>query len=245
MRRLVRLPCPASVQAVLDRRQSKVDAGSPVKAEWNSFRGLKAYKELRSTLEEALGWRRRCAYCSDSLGADVEHFWPKEKYPGRAFRYENLWLICTPCNRKKLDRFPLLGGVPQLIDPFFDDPWDSLYFAAATGWIAARVTTVTSDGTPMHAPKGQTTLEVLGDLINAEPVRSARLRSWASILSRFEELLTGARSASTLAEAFGDIDDYGLAEWLLFREGKEVGAVVELRNANPEGWVALRELPRD
>lgn len=244
MRRLVRVDCPDSVQAVLTRRQKNVDAGSPVKDEWNSFRQLKAYRDLRKVLEEALGWRLRCAYCSDSYAADVEHFWPKEKFPGRAFKFENLCLICTPCNRKKLARFPRTpSGDPLLIDPFFDDPWDSVFFSQTTGWISARVVGVGPDG-PQYSPKGVATLDVLGDLINAEPVTSARRRSWLDLLKRFNELVTGGRAASSLEEAFGDIDDYGLAEWLLYREGKETPEVAALRAANPTKWRKLRELPR-
>lgn len=244
MRRLVRVDCPPAVQDVLDRRQVRVDGGKPVKDEWNSFRRLKAYRDLRIVLEEALGWRRRCAYCSDSLGADVEHFWPKENFPSRAFRFDNLCLICTPCNRKKLDRFPLTpDGDPLLIDPFVDDPWDSVFFSQTTGWISPRVIAI-GEGGPQYAPKGIATLDVLGDQINAEPLASGRRRSWIDLLARFEDLLTGARTATTMHDAFGDIDDHGLAEWLIFREGKEVPEVRALRTAHAHEWLKLRELPR-
>ncbi|MGK2876712.1 MAG: HNH endonuclease [Nocardioides sp.] len=192
MRRLVRVECPDSVARALDGRQAKVDSGSPVKKEWESFRHLKAYRELRKVLEEALGWRLRCSYCSDSYAADVEHFWPKENFPSRAFQFENLCLICAPCNRKKDARFPLTpDGHPLLIDPLFDDPWDSLFFTHQTGWISARMLSVV-DGQPQYAEKGSVTLELLGDLINAQPVTSARARAWEQVVDRFAELVTGA-----------------------------------------------------
>ncbi|WP_300681967.1 HNH endonuclease [Nocardioides sp.] len=245
MRRLIRIDCPPTLNVILQRRQTKVDSGSAIKGEWNSFRKLQAYRDLRAVLEEALGWRRRCAYCSDSLGADVEHFWPKEKFPGRAFKFENLCLICTPCNRKKTDRFPVdAEGQPALIDPFFDDPWDSVFFSHTTGWISARVTGIDPNGNPIHAQKGVATLDVLGDLINAQPVASSRRRSWGALVERFHELVTGSRQATSLQEAFGDIDDYGLAEWLIYREGKEAPEVSALRSSYPANWLAIRELPR-
>lgn len=245
MRRLIRVECPDPIQLELASRQSLVDTGSAVGDEWESFRSIVMYRQLRAVLEEALGWRRRCAYCSDSNGADVEHFWPKKKFPERAFRFDNMCLICTPCNRKKSQRFPRdTAGAPLMIDPFFDDPWDSVFFAPATGWIAPRMVAVVN-GIPQYAPKGVATLDVLGDLVNGEPARSARRRSWADIVARFAELVTGARTATSLLDGFGDIDDYGLAEWLWFREGKDSAEVVALRQANPSEWTKLRELPRN
>lgn len=245
MRRLIREPCPAQLGVVLSRRQAKVDGGSPVSVEWKSFSRLKAYRDLRSSLEAALGWRRRCAYCSDSYGADVEHFWPKERYPERAFAYENLCLICAPCNRRKHARFPLgPSGAPLLLDPFFDDPWDSLFFIPATGWVSPRILALDPAGAPVYMERGKVTLEILGDTINAEQVREGRRRAWLSIVARFQELITGARTADSLLSAFGDIDDYGLAEWLLNREGKETPEVIDLRTSHPDQWLSLRELPR-
>lgn len=244
MRRLIRCECPKSVQSALDSRQEKIDRGAPVRVEWDSFRGLKSYRTLRLTLGRSLGNRQRCAYCSDSLGADVEHFWPKEQYPGRAFVYHNLSLICAPCNRKKSSTFPVdTAGTPLLIDPAADDPWDALFFVENTGWIDARIKSLES-GHPIYSEKGVTTLAILGDQINSEPVAMARLRSWKQIVARFRDLVSDSELPESLEGAFGDIDDYGLAEWLFNREGKEVQEIRDLRFAHPEGWRKLRELPR-
>lgn len=177
MRRLVRAACPPSVLTVLAARQAKVDGGASVAEEWKSFSKLVAYRDLRNALQAPLGARRRCCYCSDSLGADVEHFWPKDEYVGKAFDFDNFLIACPACNRKKLARFPLdAAGLPLLVNPVFDDPWDSLYFVPTTGLIDARI--VAADGAQVtRSPKGIATLEVLGDQINGDPARIARQRN--------------------------------------------------------------------
>lgn len=244
MRRLVRAACPSRVQKTLDARQKKVDEGSKVASEWNSFRRLVAYRELKRCLAEGVGWRERCAYCSDSLAADVEHFWPKEKYPERSFRYENMFIVCATCNRKKSTLFPFsTDSLPLLINPFTDDPWDSLFFVPTSGILAARIVGVESSQ-PIYSAKGSATMKVLGEILNAEPVRKARQRSWKQLVDRLAELMGHRREASSLDEAFGDIDDFGLAEWLFYREGKEENVISAMRNGHPLRWEELRELPR-
>lgn len=74
-------------------------------------------------------------YCEDSAGTDIEHFYPKQRYPERAFRWTNYLWACSHCNsNQKRDQFPLLGGKrPALIDPCSVDPAKHLLFLPTTG----------------------------------------------------------------------------------------------------------------
>lgn len=245
MRRLIRGDCPPSVDRVLQVRQRKVDSGEPVKVQWKSFSRLVAYRDLRTVLEAACGDRRRCAFCSDSMGADVEHFWPKEEFPGRCFLFENYLLACAVCNRKKGSKFPRDAiGQPLLVNPVYDDPWDSLFFDSLTGMLSPRVVAV-SNGSVQLSRKGSATIDVLGDVLNSEPVRIGRSANWARVIERFSEYMDGFYDfAVTRTEVFKGVDDYGLAEWLVAREGKEETPIVEIRNGCLDRWVRLRDMPR-
>lgn len=247
MRRLSAVACPNQVAIVLARRQSALDADTTrVQTSWKSFTRLKTYRTLRSTLADPLGSRRRCAFCSDSRAADVEHFWPKALYPGRAYRYENLLLVCPECNRVKRDQFPIdRSGLPLLVNPCADDPWDMLYFVPSTGIIDARITAIDADGSPIRDARGVATLEVLGAILNSSPVIEGRQESWARLIARLQSVLASEDPLpATQSEVFGADDHFGLAEFLLNREGKESRAVRKLREGSATRWQQLRDLPR-
>lgn len=91
-------------------------------------------------------------YCEVSQGTDIDHFWPKEKYPGRAFTWENYLWSCSACNSGfKGTQFPRDGnGAPLLVNPTTEDPGEHLDFSPTTG----KLIGVTS--------KGQHTIRVLG-----------------------------------------------------------------------------------
>ena len=247
MRRLIAAACPPGIAVVLDRRQAALDADpSRVQTSWKSFTRLKTYQELKTTLSEPLGARRRCAFCSDSRAADIEHFWPKSLYPGRAFRYENLLLVCPECNRAKLHHFPIDDeGLPELVNPAADDPWDVLFFVPTTGLIDARIIEISDSGEPVRDARGLATLKFLGGILNSTPVLEGRKSSWEVLVARLAALLQGTMALpSSQSEIFGPDDSFGLGEFLLNREGKEHPDVRPLRESAPQRWKALRDLPR-
>src|SRR5258706_10052016 len=143
MRRVTRIPLPAATGAALERRQENADAdrlnGSlDAEREWKSARQIGPLRTVYGILKTMAGRRERCMYCGDSHGTDIEHFWPKADHPDRMFRWPNLLLCCTECGRFKGSRFPLENGVPMLVDPTAEDPWQFLDFDPATGVIVAR-----------------------------------------------------------------------------------------------------------
>lgn len=77
-------------------------------------------------------------YCEDSAGTDIEHFYPKSRYPTRAFHWPNYLWACSHCNSNlKRTQFPLHGKRPALIDPCAVDPMKHLQFLPSTGEYAA------------------------------------------------------------------------------------------------------------
>ena len=50
---------------------------------------------------------RRCVYCEDSVGDEVEHIRPKDFFPEMCFVWENYVYACGNCNSPKNNKFAL------------------------------------------------------------------------------------------------------------------------------------------
>ncbi|MDR1964837.1 MAG: HNH endonuclease [Planctomycetaceae bacterium] len=84
--------------------------------------------EIVVKLREMSGSGNRCMYCSNSASSDVEHFYPKSAFPEKTFDWENMLWICTSCNRKKGDEFPVNEqNSPLLIDPVSENVWEFFF----------------------------------------------------------------------------------------------------------------------
>jgi uncharacterized protein (TIGR02646 family) len=116
-------------QARLAQKQKLANAYDPrdarIERAWRNFRrttaGEAVYRALRAV------FRSKCAFCERVNARTADHFYPKERYPRRMFRWSNLLLSCAECNPIKGDHFPFRNGRPLLIDPTREDPLD--YFA--------------------------------------------------------------------------------------------------------------------
>ncbi|MDO9020757.1 MAG: hypothetical protein Q8S73_09285 [Deltaproteobacteria bacterium] len=103
------------------------------------------FRAVRQTLRAMCSGVQRCMYCEDSCGDQVEHFRPKDHYPGLVFAWENFLYACGACNGPgKGVRFPLFRssegsavlmpgvdaplppphGDALLIDPRTEDPME-------------------------------------------------------------------------------------------------------------------------
>ena len=154
MRHVVRLPLPPAAASDLARLTTKVKTVSdPARkaAELWRKKPKAAFGDVRGTLEKMATGRGRCMYCEDSLGTDIEHFYPRARYPGRTFSWSNYLLACSHCNSNlKRSRFPFHDRRPALLDPTVDDPFDHLLFVPLTGELCAT------------GPKGQPSIDVFG-----------------------------------------------------------------------------------
>jgi len=127
MKKLNRELLSAPAKAFLDARTQQVLACADPKEEaqrlWKQ-QDNQSFDEVRTKLRSMATGLERCMYCEDSAATDIEHFWPKSKYPERAFSWSNYLLACSCCNSNhKREQFPLdEAGAPLLIDPTTEDP---------------------------------------------------------------------------------------------------------------------------
>ncbi|HEY2291816.1 MAG TPA: hypothetical protein VGM86_14040 [Thermoanaerobaculia bacterium] len=153
----------------------------------------------------------KCCYCEreyERKYSDIEHFRPKTEalregkvktsgYWWLAYRFDNLYFGCPPCNRTKKTHFPLMAGTraleseedprrveeyPLLIDPGFENPEDHLTFV----WIPGRGYEVAPrDG----SERGRRTIEILElDRDDLSEIRRAYYRRHLQqLLERFSE----------------------------------------------------------
>jgi uncharacterized protein (TIGR02646 family) len=243
VRRVTRVPLPVSTQRALDRRQQAADAKRAdgtlnIETEWKSARKTKPLKTVFSELRSMAGERERCMYCGDSHGTDIEHFWPKKPYPERIFRWPNMLLCCTECGRFKGDHFPLDGdGVPMLVDPTADNPWDFLDFNPETNTFVARFDVAA------NAPsrRGTETVKAL-QLDRREALEAGYRMTHRRIVALAEGALQqSAPDAETLCNALRESDDHGLLGWYFSGTGRNVSPFRELSAQHPVVWAACAE----
>lgn len=243
MRRLVRTALPERLRGYLAKKQREVDSGKPPEVAWNRARPTQTMGCVVDELRRMVGARGRCMFCEDSRGVEIEHFWPKARYPVRTFLWDNLLLICSACNRKKGERFELgATGSPLLIDPTRDDPWDHLYYDSETGIVTARF--IPATGEP--DPRGQYTVARSNLPLNVQAVTEGRLRTQRNLkrcVDRFLEVSSSTRGRPALEQEFlacvDDNSDYGLASWFFSRDGQKEPPFANLQDTVTDVWHRL------
>ncbi len=74
-----------------------------------------------------------CGYCSiteieaTGIGFQIDHYFPRDKYPQKENEYLNLIYSCQKCNSTKSDFYPGQSGLPKelhIIRPDEEDPGD-------------------------------------------------------------------------------------------------------------------------
>src|SRR5262245_38655984 len=243
MRRLARGTLPKRVVTYLARKQAQVNAGKPARPAWESARKTIALRNVAKELARMTGIRQRCMFCEDSRGNDIDHYRPLAHYPCHCFVWENFLWLCAGCNRHKGDRFDLdAGGLPLLIDPTAEEPWDYLFYDSHTGIITARYDPAT--GKP-H-PKGEYTTNSAVLPLNIEAVTDGRQRTQRNLRRAVRHFLQQAQHATDLKtaqtellEAISDNDGYALARWFFERQGKKEPPFSDLKKNFPSVWKAV------
>jgi len=244
MRRIYRRPLPTRTKTYLKKRQAVVNTGEPVQRTWSTARRTKTLRNVFETLVVMAGARARCYFCNDSRGTDIEHFWPKSRYPQRVFEWPNMLLVCSGCNRQKADQFPFdQDGQPLLIDPTKENPWDYLFFEPATGQVVARWD-LQKDAPD---PKGAATADETILPLNVEAVTEGRRRVVRRLVRAVRSYLLEAAEPDEIENAFdilqrtlSDNDDYGLTHWFLMRDGQHAEPFKTLREQYPTIWERLQ-----
>lgn len=241
MRRFRRPSLPAAEEKKLLGEQSKAMAKLTAKTlevnkEWDRARQNKPLKTAFATLRKMAGARERCMYCGDSKGTDIEHYWPKSRYPRKMFCWNNMLLGCTDCGRdhKGID-FPLdAAKKPLLINPASkDDPWQHLDFDPVTGNFAARF-----DALKQPDPKGEATVNTL-HLDKRESLATGHQKTY----KRITQIITNAAAdlhpnAATLITSLKEEDEYGLLGWCFRGKGTDEPPMSSLSQAHPGIWAA-------
>ena len=141
-------------------------------------------------------------------------------------------LGCTECGRFKGERFPILNGLPQLIDPTAEDPWEFLDFDPGTGNIVARYDTAIGD----WKVKGTETVKHL-QLDRREALAASYQKTHLRIKAVVEQALQQpALDALILIEALRHSDDHGLLGWYFTGSGTNESPFREFRTQHPAAW---------
>jgi uncharacterized protein (TIGR02646 family) len=237
MRRVYRGTLPREAYRELLRRTRLCSDVSLAREEWGRYRRARASEPVVRELKRMAGRRNRCYYCSDSRGADIDHFVPITLNPTRTFAWLNLLWTCSECNRKKAARFPTVGGSAMLLDPTADDPWQHLILDVRTGLLAARYTA------PLDRPdpRGAATLATL-DILNFEAVADGRARVSRRLLRAVAAVLENVEDPALWRKLVRDevpCDDYDCASWFVFWEGRDEEPFAHLRSKYPDLWRRL------
>ncbi|UQA60152.1 hypothetical protein [Polyangium aurulentum] len=143
MRRRQRLPLGRKALVWLFLRTKEIlcaaDPKSTAEALWKSTgdprstRKHRYRREVKATLERmTLGGL--CMYCEHNTVHQIEHFWPKSRFPERTFCWWNLLFVCGECNQLKNAKFELDARYePLLVDPTVDDPAEHLELSPKEG----------------------------------------------------------------------------------------------------------------
>lgn len=241
MRRITRPDLPKATATQLAKEQEAADKkrheGTLVPdAYWKLARQRNTIKkEVLSALQAMAGSRERCMYCSDSHGTDIEHFWPKATYPEKMFLWNNLLLCCTPCNRDKIQLFPIANGAPLLVDPTTDDPWDFLDFDPRTGNIVPRFSREKND----WDPKGDQTVRIL-HLDKREALSAGYRKTYRRLISVIETFLNRSDDEEQFLKDLSDADDHGLLGWFLRGQGQTDASICRLNDRFPNVLVKCK-----
>ncbi|MGI9824388.1 HNH endonuclease [Agromyces sp. Marseille-Q5079] len=222
---------------MLKAEQAGVSDSLAAREEWKRFRNAKSSEPLIVELRRMSGATERCAYCSDSLGATVDHFLPISPHFEHTFDWRNLYWICDNCNRRKGARitFDPATGQPLAIRPDRECPWEYLYLDMETGVIAPRMRP------PMFEPdeRAAETLRVL-PVLGFEPVIEGRRREIRRLREVGNSAVTtrGTDEVRALVLAFKE-EHHGVKSWIAHHEGSDESPWRELKRQAPHLWRRL------
>lgn len=244
MRRVTRLALgPASVRW-LRRNQDALDSDLTIDVvrRWTDRRKTMNGNGIVITLQVMAGKRRRCMYCGDSEGCDIEHYYPKSRpeWRGSAFQWENFLWVCAPCNRLKNTSFGLTSeGVPVLLNPCEDSPWEYFDYVEQSGQLVARYGLV-----PPAAERACGTLDERMSRALCEVVCNGRQRTSRHLrraVSSFMKSPKDNLAREDFLDYILDLDYPELCEWYFERIGSSEEPFAEFSRRHPDVIAQLRE----
>ena len=179
----------------------------------------RTFRKVRETLARMCSGARRCVYCEDSVGDEVEHIQPKDLYPCLVFVWANYVYACGGCNVKKRNKFavvaenrlvdvtrkrgaPVIAPVPgasAFLNPRIDDPLAFLDLDLdGTFAMLPR-----DDVSEIHQERAAFTIETLK--LNRDVLRQARSTAFGSYRARLLEYVS--RREHVAAKEIADLVD--------------------------------------
>jgi uncharacterized protein (TIGR02646 family) len=208
-----------------------------IKLTWKNFRRTNTGKAILAALQVA--FHHKCAFCENVNARAIDHFYPKERYPKKMFRWTNFILCCSLCNLEKGNTFPFRKRRPTLIDPTREDPLEFFTWDLQTGAIAGVIdpdrghraettrTQLKLDVGPLREARRvqfNRVLQLLTDVVNENPVRPDTRQRLQEELHPDRPYLGIIRFLFSLPNAFRPIVnearaklpemDHWVAEWL-------------------------------
>ncbi|MFD8528345.1 HNH endonuclease [Streptosporangium canum] len=191
MIRIHRVELPVDLSGQLHDRTSRLrDSGADCPAARTAWKSATTTRtRLTQHLTAMAVGVRRCMYCGDGLGTDIDHFEPLAEAPLRAFDWPNHLLACSHCNsHQKRELFPRdADGGPLLVDPSAEDPYEHLELALSTG---------TYTGLTL---RGDTTIKVFG--LNRRDLERGRAAAFIRTVSMLRDHARLRQSGDTKEEA--------------------------------------------
>jgi 5-methylcytosine-specific restriction endonuclease McrA len=84
--------------------------------------GNKTFDAVKVSLTNMCSGARRCVYCEDSVGDEVEHIYPKTDYPEKCFDWNNYVYACGNCNGPKNNKFAVFRTGNGALERLKNDP---------------------------------------------------------------------------------------------------------------------------
>jgi uncharacterized protein (TIGR02646 family) len=209
---------------------------SEIERQWNNFRRRNAGQAVWTALSNA--FHTKCVFCERVNAKTLDHYRPKERYPKKMFRWNNLLLCCSDCNRAKGCAIQFRDGVPLLLDPTKDedDPLNFFAWDTATGALVAL-----ADPTRTHRAA-----HTIGQLeLNDQPLqdeRAEKLKSVVYLLARVarEQPVESDTRDRLYAELRPERPYLGIIRYLFQTQNKYRPIVDDARAKLPDinTWVA-------
>ena len=168
---------------------------------WNS-KPTQLFERVRTALEVTCIGARRCSYCEDSMGDEIEHIRPKSWFPEQTFEPTNYLLACGPCNSPKGNQYatvdnaglltiairlknnPVLPppiGQDAMLNPWIDNAAD-FYFLDLSNTFEFKPKQGLSN---QQYTRAAYTLKILK--INKDPLTNARKAAFKDFSGRLKE----------------------------------------------------------
>jgi uncharacterized protein (TIGR02646 family) len=210
----------AKYQADVDREVSFENRSAKAKELFpkRNKKGNKTFNAIKVSLTAMCSGARRCVYCEDSVGDEVEHIFPKDLYPEKVFDWHNYVYACGNCNSPKNNKFAVFrddngqfhpvnpphgqpaqqppSGRPALINPRIEDPLPYAMLDLAGTFLFVILP---EESTDEHQKAAYTFNEVL-QFDKREFLRQAREEAYYDYRARLAEYVNRKNSGAPQAQ---------------------------------------------